>query len=43
MKTKCTLLIYNTTIGYIGFKYIGEGRVLWPMFLLLYKKENISY
>ena len=22
---------------------VGDGRVLWPIFLLPYKKQNISY
>ena len=27
----------------LAWNALGEGRVLWPMFLLHYKKQNISY
>ena len=33
------LLLNNPYNTYI----LGDGRVLWPMFLLPYKKQNISY
>ena len=39
---KIVILIYLLISLYI-YIYIGEGRVLWPMFLLPYKKQNISY